>query len=53
MIRKFILTILFIIISTNIVNAKIDVVYPTSKELTVTSSSVYFSGNTDYGSEFY
>ena len=53
MIKKFILTIFSIIISTNIVNAKIDVVYPTSKELKVTSSSVYFSGNTDYGSKFY
>ena len=53
MIRKFILTIFLIIISTNIVDAKIDVVYPTSKELTVKSSSIYFSGNTDYGAKFY
>ncbi len=53
MFRKFILIIFLIIISTNIVYAKIDVVYPTSKELTVESSSIYFSGNTDYGAKFY
>ncbi len=53
MIRKFFLACLLIIFSINSALAKIDIVYPTSKQITVNADTMFFLGNTDYDSEFY
>jgi len=52
MIRNIILTILLLLYA-QCSFAKIDVVYPSSKQLNVNAASVFFSGNTEKGSSFY
>ncbi len=52
MFRKFIFTLIFFFILSQQTYAKIDIVYPTSKDVKVKSASLFFIGNTDYGSVF-
>lgn len=52
MIRNIIITFFIIFSFINSAIAEIDIVYPTSKELTINAASTFFIGNTDYGSNF-
>ena len=52
MFRKFLFTLILFFILSQQTYAKIDIVYPTSKEVKVKSASLFFIGNTDYGSTF-
>lgn len=53
MIKRFVYIILFYFFNACIANAVIDVVYPSSLNATVNSSSIFFIGNTDLNSDFY
>ncbi|MBQ9245317.1 N-acetylmuramoyl-L-alanine amidase [bacterium] len=52
MIKKIFCILLYLIFVIPTVSAKIDVVYPTSKEITVNSDCMFFVGNTDKGAYF-
>ncbi|MCD7780142.1 MAG: N-acetylmuramoyl-L-alanine amidase [Candidatus Gastranaerophilales bacterium] len=53
MYRNIILTLIYFLLIINTAFAKIDVVHPSSSQVTINASSVFFTGNTDKGSSFY
>lgn len=50
MIKNIFITLIAIIFSITQAQAKIDIVYPSQKEVTINSESTFFSGNTEYNS---
>lgn len=51
--RIFILTLVFLLLSTNSAFSKIDIVYPTNKVLNIKEKSIFFVGNTDTGANLF